>query len=330
MRILYVGNYTALGSDGRSYNTEEHICRDLETLGHEVIRLQEPVGGGDEAFVQKIGVVAIAERVDTVGWQRTWGLPSEATKLWRALEDRGIPSFSYHLDLYYGLERQSGLTDDPFWTTTHVFTPDGNPESAEFFAGLGINHHWMPPAVVSDECYLGEPREEFRHDVVFVGSEHGYHEEWPHRREMVAWLRDNYGSRFRRYSGDTGYDLDGKHVDGPVRGPALNDLYASAKVVVGDSALAHRGQWYWSDRPMETWGRGGYLIFPTIDQLTWMVGDYPSWDCGDWNALGDRLDLALSDAYHRDMTSGRLHQMVKGAHTYKHRLAEALQIMGLS
>lgn len=312
MKIAYLGNYEA------PWCTEVDITRELEGMGHEVVRIQEP-HRADTGF---LGEVAFkASDCAALFFQRTWGLPAQATDVWRILEGNGVKTASYHLDLYHGLQRQASIDRDPFWTTQYVFTPDGNPAAAEWFADHGVNHVYMEPAVASDECYRGSPREEFAHDVVFVGS-YGYHDEWPHRVELIDWLAKTYGDRFKRFGGDT--------TPGPVRNRDLNDLYASAKVVVGDSCFAHRRQRYWSDRPYESWGRGAYMIFPHIDALAASIGPYPSWDVGDWSVLKDLIDGALGDAYHRDQSSAGLHDSIRTNHTYRRRLTLALETMGLS
>jgi len=313
VKIVYLGNFT------QPWCTEVHLAREMEALGHTVLRLQEPQGGGADRHVRK--VTDAGSQADLVLWTRTWGLPETATDAWRWLEARGVTTASYHLDLYRGLQREEGVASDPFWTTGHVFTPDGNLETEAWLAAQGVNHHWLPPGVVSDECRRGTPRPEYAHDVIFVGSER-YHPEWPHRPKLIAWLADRYGERFRRYGGDGDAAL--------ARGQDLNDLYASAKVVVGDSCFASRPTRYWSDRPYETWGRGGFLIFPRIDALAAQLGDYPSWEPGDWDALASCIDGCLLEPYARAQIAGGLFTAVTAAHSYRHRLAEAFRTMGLA
>lgn len=319
MNILYIGNYQA------PWCTEVHIARELERLGHHVDRFQEPPGGGTSRTLDRIEHHAARRGTHLVLWTRTWGLPAEATAMWRRLEARGITTASYHLDLYYGLDRERNVTADPFWTTGWVFTPDGNPDAGAWFAGQGIAHRYMPPAVVSDECATvmpGRPRAEFDYDVVFVGS-YGYHPEWPWRVELIDQLAATYGPRFRRFGGDT--------KPGPIRGQDLNDLYATAKVVVGDSCFAHRGQRYWSDRPYEAWGRGAFMVFPRIDALATQLGIiYPHFDAGDFAAVHQAVEQGLDDPQMRTSVQARLTATVADQHTYRHRLAEALTTMGLT
>ena len=49
-------------------------------------------------------------------------------------------------------------------------------------------------------------------------------------------------------------------------GVDINNLYASARVMVGDSCFAGADR-YWSDRVPEVLGRGGFLIFPKTPGL---------------------------------------------------------------
>ncbi len=289
-------------------------------------------------LMREVRVWCQTNKPDLLMFTRTRGLP-DATALWRQVESWGTKTCSYHLDLYVGLQREAGIEDDPFWTTQYVFTPDGDPRSAEFFAAHGINHIWSPPAVVSDECVPGKWNDKYDFDVVFVGSE-GYHPEWPWRPQLIDFLRHTYGDRFRRFGGDC--------PGGPTRGLALNDLYATARVVVGDSLCLPGHTNYFTDRYFETVGRGGFLVAPWVpgieDFLT--PGD-PDRYAGhfDWYLHPDdprnprTVDAALSglrttiDYWLRQPERARLFAAngqahVRANHTYRHRLEEALLAMG--
>ena len=84
---------------------------------------------------------------------------------------------------------------------------------------------------------------------------------------------------------------------GVIRGKELNDLYATAKVVVGDTLCkGFNYPYYFSDRLFETTGRGGFLIHPYIkgleDYFEVKVGTNPSTVCtidsnGDLDITGD-------------------------------------------
>ena len=321
--IAYIGNFH------HSWCTEVHLARELESLGHTVERFQEPSNPSMGArFLERLEQWVTTNGANLVMFTRTWGLPPETTQLWRRLEARGVTTCSYHLDLYVGLQREAGVDTDPFWTTQHVFTPDGDPVSAEFFKAHGINHHWSSPAVVSDECTPGIWRAEYDFDVVFVGSEN-YHPEWPWRPQLITFLRTRYGDRFRRFSGD--------QPEGPTRGQDLNDLYATARVVVGDSLCPPGHTRYWTDRYFETVGRGGFLIAPFVEGLQDFFVDgehlrfYDRSDNpqADLEHIADLIDSYLDKPLVAKQTASQGQTHVAAHQTYKHRLAAAIETMGL-
>jgi hypothetical protein len=216
MRIAYTGNFQP------QHSTETHIAATLEDLGHQVTRLQENTTDPSE-------LIDLCKGHDLFMFTRTWGNLVTLDHL-RRLQQLNIPTVSLHLDLYVGLKREDGLDDEPFWRTDYVFTPDGDPRSAEVFERKGINHHYLKPGVYKPECTYGTYRPELAHDVVFVGGGIEYaHPEWPYRRQLVRWLMDNYAGyisnmppvpRFGKYG----------HPQRVMRNQDLNDLYASAKV----------------------------------------------------------------------------------------------------
>lgn len=322
MRIFYIGNYL------HPHCTEVHLAREMTSLGHRVVRHQE----SDRVRLSALDHVRqriLEEAPDLVMWTRTWGLPHEATRLWRELEDDGIPTISYHLDLYHGLRRQANIVHDPFWTTGTVFTPDGNQSSQEAFEALGIRHRFMPPGVVSDECTPGRPNAtKYPHDVVFVGTgQPPYHPEWPWRAELIRTLRRTYGGRFAHYG------LGGLPT---IRNWQLNDLYATAKVVVGDSLQLRpaRDEMYTSDRPFETIGRGGVLVYPRLrilDELgfePWV--HYAPYETGNRDHLTEVVTALLRDDERRTFIRAEGQRFVAANHTYRHRLDQALSLVEAS
>lgn len=332
-----------------SFTTETHVARELEALDHAVWRFQEPGGGGNTATLRALERVVDEHEAELLLWTRTWGLPSEATGMWRRLESRGVKTASFHLDLYVGLPREQALhRGDPFWTTGFVFTPDGSEQATAVFRELGINHHWSPPAVVSDEVASRMPgsyRAEFAYDVCFVGSPgEAYHPEWAWRGMLLDWLERTYGQRemgYRRF----GLELSaprpqptrgpGPRLLGPraterpaMRGQRLNDLFASAKVVIGDSLCLPGRRDYFSDRPFETVGRGGFLIMSSAPGLDAFLTDRQHlvyYDVGDLDGLRARIETALDfpDLRERIQRCGSAH--VEAHHTYKHRLARVIE-----
>lgn len=318
MKIVYLGNFT------RSWSTETHVARELEGLGHTVERIQEHSGMG-----VSILDYAIERLPDLFLWTKTHPLPPKAVDVFRQLEDFGTKTASFHLDVYVGLPREVELFHDPFWRTGTVFTPDGDPNSARVFEGLGIHHVWSPAAVVSDEVRVGRYEEDLASDVVFVGS-YPYPHAWPWRGELVDYLAARYGRSFRVVGSSNGI----------IRGQDLNDLYASSKVVVGDSFCPdtvptpdggrRRHERYWSDRPYETLGRGGFLLFPWIRGIDDHFVDgvhFRTFPFGNLDAVGELVDEYLDRPEDREIIAARGLAHVAEKHTYRHRLERVLRIV---
>lgn len=249
MRVAYVGNFRP------SHSTENHVAGSLRALGHDVVQFQE-----DEQVqsLDTLAARAVDEQVSLLLYTKTWGLdPDETMRQWAILDAAGVPTASYHLDLYVGLEREVQLDSDPFWRTRFVFSADGGHDAE--FAAHGIDHEWLRPGVYRPECVDGRPQRSMqRFHVGFVGSHRWYHPEWPYRQQLVKWLKVTYRGR-------AGIFPQGTQA---VRGQALNDLYASVPVIVGDTLCPGFDQpRYWSDRVYETLGRGGFLIHPWIEGL---------------------------------------------------------------
>lgn len=334
MRIAFIGNFTV------PYTTENDWVWTYEHLGHEVVKLQE-----NRVTTEQIEDVVLNQDIDLVHYVHThgWKTPGKKTlfQLWKLFKEKGIPTISVHLDTWYGLKRSKdvNLKDNPFWATEYVFTADGGAD--EWYKSLGINHFYLPAGVVERDCKLGNYRRKYDYDVVFVGAKK-YHEEWPYRTKLIEWLETSYQNRFARFSWDS--------PKGIVRGQDLNDLYASAKVVVGDTlCLGYDHKDYFSDRLFETVGRGGFLIFPEIPglenvfQLDWsyshldrgsFVSDSPAelttYKFNDFNDLKTKIEAAIVDNKTRDLVRKAGFERVKKDHTYTNRAETVLEIVGLA
>jgi SAM-dependent methyltransferase len=331
MKIAYVGNFS------QAHCTEVHLAKTLEDLGHEVIRFQENELTPDWVLDRPDGV-------DMVLYTRTWGDKVTLLDL-EQLRKLHIPTVSYHLDLYVGLARKylhegktldEVLQTDPFWRTDFVFTPDGDPESAEVFKRNGVNHYYMKPGVFKPECYMAQPNGnplpdgsfDRPIDVLFVGggdypgSPNGYgHPEWPYRDKLIQWLRDTYGDRFVKHG----------HPQQTIRNDELNQLYANSKVVIGDSVcLGFNHKNYWSDRVYETLGRGGFLIHPYIegmeDEFT-HAEHLAYYTYNDFGELKMLIDHYLEHDEDRERIRRAGHEFVKNHATYNDRLSAMLNIV---
>lgn len=316
-RIAYVGNF------GPPHSTESHYARSFERLSCDVVRVQENADhpGDLPGALAHVRDAHDEYPLDLVLYTRTWGLDlATSWRTFRALEADGVRTAAVHLDTWKGLDREAEVVTQSMFRVQDFFTVDG--DAADLWERAGVHWHYLPAGVVEDEAIDTEPfdRTECPWDVAFVGSR-GYHHEWSHRPELVDWLRSRYGDRFV-HVGDG--DLPTKRgVDD------LNRFYRTVPVIVGDSLGAELGSRYWSDRFYETYGRGGFLIFPRIRALIDEVGPYPAWNVGDWDELGRGVDRWLNDAQGREVYRREIADVVRTRCTYTERAATILETVGL-
>lgn len=326
MKIAYVGNFS------QAHCTEVHLAATLELLGHEVIRLQE----NEVSAPALTGIINTAE-LDLFLYTRTWGELVTLEHL-TLLRERQIPSVSYHLDLYVGLQRkylhqakslEEILQSDPFWRTDFVITPDGDESSQKVFEDNGVKHYYIKAGVYAPECVLANKSEQ-NFDLIFVGggdrpgSEHAYgHPEWNYRNELIGWLYDTYPEHFTKFG----------HPQQTIRNAALNQLYIDSKVVVGDSVCVDfNHKYYWSDRVYETIGRGGFLIHPYIKGLEEEFIDGETivfYEYGNFEQLKQKIDYYLDEnhAQEREKIRQAGFEYVKNNATYTQRLQQMLGIV---
>lgn|GEM_PF-872668 len=301
LRVAFLGNFLTPDS------TESMVQWALEErLGVEVETLQE----------NKVNLRALEEAMewnDIFLWIHTrnfFQVPNNAMLMFLDdLRKRKVPTVSMHLDKFWGIpDREKGIGVDPFWKTQFVFTADGSRQ--EDFTARGVAHYWMKPAMSEVYCHPGVPREEFRCDVGFVGAK-GYHAEYPFRPRLVDWLEETYGGRF-------------KHIT-DVRGHALNDFYASCKVVVGDCIFSGIPR-YWSDRVPETVGRYGFLVHPTVLDLC--VATQMFYEPQDLEDLHRTIEKALqySDSDRKTFAINAA-RIIHGNDTWTVRMREILDIV---
>lgn len=304
-----------LGNYNVDYTTETHHAKTLGAMGHQVTCLQESSTNGD-AIIQAARDADFLVWITTHGW-KTPGLEDALARL-----RHNVPVITYHLDLFYGLERWKAYENSPYLRNMdHFFTVDKL--MADWLnENTKTKGHYLTAGVFEPECYMAEPSKDF--EVVFVGSKR-YHSEWPYRPQLIEWLQQTYGSNFRLY---------GQDGLGVVRGALLNDLYASTKVVVGDTlCLNFDYPYYWSDRIPETLGRGGFLIHPRIRGLEEQYEDGKHlvlYDYGDFDQLNKLIDHYRANDSQREEIRRQGHEHTKAHHTYRHRWEEILRTLELT
>lgn len=309
MIISFLGNFNV------DYSSESHHAKTLEELGHEVIYLQEGEVTGQY-------VLQTALKSDLFVWVHTHGWMTEGmsmTEVLYMLKQNKIPTITYHLDLWLGLERQKDLEEDPFYKQIGHFFATDKLMTDWFNGNTDVKGHYLPAGVMEDETILLDKQNEVP-EIVFVGSK-GYHPEWPYRPLLINWLEETYGERFGHYSGEEG-------TLGLKRGLHLNQLFADTKIVVGDSlVLGFDYPHYWSDRVYETMGRGGFLIMPYIKGLEDYFEDGKHlvfYEFGDFKDLQNKIDFYLANDEAREYIRHQGYELVKSKHTYKLRWQEIL------
>lgn len=309
MKIVFLGNFEV------DYSSENHHKKSLEALGHEVLPLQEGKATGDDVLEQAKDADLLIV-VHTHGWE-TPGTP--LSRVLTELKGLGIPTVTYHLDLWFGLQRQKDLEDDDFYKNIgHFFTVDK--KMADWFnENTGVKGHYLPAGVFHEECYMAPSTRDRNDEIIFVGSR-GYHREWKYRPQLIDWLKDTYGDRFSHFGGD------GK---GTIRGDDLNYLYAHAKVAVGDTLCINFDYpYYWSDRVYETLGRGGFIIHPYIKGMEEHFEDKKHlvfYEYGNFEQLKSLIDYYIEHEDEREAIRKAGHEHVKNNHTYKHRWQRILE-----
>jgi hypothetical protein len=310
--IVFLGNFRV------DYTSESHHAKSIESLGHKVIRLQETEARSEE-------ILGAASSSDLFVWVHThgWKTPGryDMDVVLKKLSDLKIPTMTYHLDLWFGLGRQRDLKRDPVYKYIgHFFTVDSR--MADWFnTKTNVKGHYLPAGVFDQEATYSPAKIE--HDVIFVGSRK-YHSEWQYRPKLINWLESTYKDKFEHY-GHGGVKS--------VRGQELNDLYASTKVVVGDTLCINFDYPdYWSDRIYETLGRGGFLIHPYISGLEREFADKEHvvfYEYNNFDQLKELVDYYLVNEEEREKIRVAGHNLVKSKYTYKNRWSSILKEFGI-
>lgn len=290
-KICYIGNFRPENS------TECHLAKDMENVGIVVTRMQEQ-------DVQLEELLEHESEYDFILYTRTWDNVKGDREYF--LKNHKTPFVGFSLDIWYGLVREEQIRTQLFFKVDYLITADGGHQ--EEFKRDGIKHKWLPPAIFSEQCYVAEPKDEYKFEVLFVGSR-DYHKEYPERPMLINWLFETYGDRF-------------KLITGGLRGRELNEVYSSAKVIVGDSL---EGEYYWSDRIPETVGRGGFLLHPETVGLYFPVVTYKRGD--GYEDLKKKIDFYLEEKSERDRIRFEGQEWVAKNRTYKNVAKEIISYL---
>jgi spore maturation protein CgeB len=311
--IVFLGNFRV------DYTTESHHVKTLQSMGHKVIKLQETEAKSEE-------ILSTAKKSDLFIWVHThgWKTPGRLTmsNVLKQLKNEKIPTMTYHLDLWFGLKRQKDLSSDPVYKEIgHFFTVDS--KMADWFnKKTNVKGHYIPAGVFDKEATY-KPTKTLSHEVVFVGSKR-YHPEWKYRSQLIDWLQSTYNKRFEHWGNDGIKTIRGKN---------LNHLYASTKIVVGDTLCPNFSYPdYWSDRVYETLGRGGFIIHPYISGMEKEFTDKEHlvfYEYKNFKQLKELIDYYLEHDEERERIRVSGHNLVKEKYTYKNRWEQILKELGI-
>lgn len=290
---------------------KDYIAEDAEDLGWDVVHVPA-LGPTVDDVVSEVRKF----KPDIFMWSRTHkhNPKGDLSSMLRRIEDLGVVTVSQHMDLYWGLQhRAPHIGKDAFWSAQYVFTADGGHQAE--FAERGVNHFWMPPAIGSRVVENVIPRnDKFKRQVVFVGgyysSAHG-----SHRRTLLSWGRAAFPGQFVHHRN--------------MWGPNLGELYASCDFAIGDSAQSVNG-YYWSDRIVNTLGRGCILAHPITKGLNACGFTNETMIKYHWYRFDEILVRwsSMSPVMIQNMREAG-YEVVRKRHTYKNRLLQVQRVVGL-
>ena len=294
--IFYIGKFKKLWD-------EECIARSFEEMGITVIRQEENEYGNQ--ILAKI----IEVKPDFVLFAKLQ-LANDPMWLIRELRKLKIPTVSWTFDLYFDYVREANVPYYAFMKADHVFTTDGGHEQK--FAQNKINHHCLRQGIYEPEAILMDGKKDI--DVLFVGSDNPHH---PYRGALMKFLETNYKN----------FVWVGRQNSDEARSLKLNELFARAKVVIGDSVYSPH---YWSNRVYESLGRGAFLITPDVPGLEnefkyfEHLVPYTLWD---FVGLKKKIDHFLTHDEERETIRKAGFEFTKENYTYKKRCEKLLQVI---
>jgi glycosyltransferase involved in cell wall biosynthesis len=304
MRIKYFGVFE------RPYDTEVYIKNTLESLGHTV----DTDKFTDKNLDQLKQAIEDCVDYDFVLLSKGWFL-GEAKGLGDFLRTTKTMTVGWFFDLAWGTGREWQIHEHPTFGAKIVCTTDGGHDDR--WKENGINHHTLRQGIYLPEAHFGKVQKKYQHDVVFVGSSVHEHEfGWTVRQELLDWLGKTYGDRFAWYGKNDG-----------MRNEELNSLYASAKVVVGDSVYSPN---YWSNRVYETIGRGGFLIFPYVPGIEneFTPGEhFVPYHYRDWDGLKMKIDYYIENEAERNKIREAGLKHCAGNHSYRNRCERLIELV---
>lgn len=302
MKIAFLGNFQV------DFTSETHWAKSIESLGHEVVRIQE---SGASAY----DILEVAKKCDVFVWVHThsFKIQGDMSRVLTGLKKAKIPTVAYHLDLYMGLNRWEEYEGDPYLNGMEYFFTVDKQMADWLNKNTKTKGVYLPAGVFDRECVMLN-QQRVNYDIVFTGSKN-YHAEHPFRPQLIEFLQRTYGRRFIHIGNDGEV--------GQQRGMKLNQVYRNAKIVVGDTLQINFDYpYYYSDRLYEVPGRGGFSIFPDIKGVEENYEDGKEivlYKHGDLRDLKTKIDYYLTHEAEREAIRQAGFERTVRDHTYVKR-----------
>lgn len=229
MRISIIGKF-------KNFHDEEYVARSFEMLGHKLQRISQHHQWRD------MQNALISFKPDILLYAK-WECSPELEPTIKGMQRNGMKTVCWLFDLYFNYQREYQVKNKSMFKSDYVFTTDGG--NQDRFKELNVNHQCIRQGIFKEQCIL-LPFEKLENEIVFVGSDSPI---YPERTNLVKELNATWF---------------GKKNTNDIRGMDLNELYSKTRIVVGDSFPS---PYYWSNRVVETLGRGGFLIHREVEGL---------------------------------------------------------------
>jgi len=287
LKILYIGNFHPKSVG------EPEIANALEKLGHTVIRHPNTERPGTlDADILLFSKLTFPGHINF-------------------LRELKIPRVCWMFDLYWGYRNEKRIEQnkEQLFQADLVLTTDGG--NTDKWKKHNINHKCLRQGIAEDVT-MGSPNFATVAEIGFVGTRSPW-AGWDYRPALIDWLKATYGTKFKHFG-----------QDGSLRHEDLNDLYATLKIVVGDTVHSPN---YWSNRIYETIGRGGFLIHPLVEGIEKEFTPYKHfipYNYGDMAGLREKINYYLQADEEREKIRQAGFEHCHKYHTYTKRARQLI------
>ncbi len=259
-KIAYLGKFNVL-------HNEEYIARSFEMVGCEVLRVPETHPSAFSVVMDYKPDFVLTAKFNVL----------RGNFILEQFRNHKIPTVSWTFDLYWDYTRESRIHTDGCFKTDLVITTDGGHDDR--WESVGIRHRCVRQGIYKPECKIVPGIK--KHNLIFVGSANPNNKG---RSKILSLLSQRYQLRWF-----------GRDNSDEVRGMQLNELYGKTRVVVGDSVESPH---YWSNRVVETLGRGGFLIHKNVPGIKEEYPDLVTYETEE--ELFDKVFQYMSDDVSRE------------------------------